>query len=97
MSRLEVIYFCILLSQTAYTYNKLSNYSLYEVTAFNPRERALLYYLYTKNEKIVFMNGITNEAAIPMDVLVDRCCTSFFEDKLRDNDIEFIKKQKDKL
>lgn len=71
------------------TCNPFDNYTLYEVTAFNYRERALLYFLYVRNDMIVFVNGITNEAAVPMDVIVDGCCTKFFEEKLQDNNIEY--------
>ncbi|CAH1643627.1 unnamed protein product [Spodoptera littoralis] len=79
------------LAQITKPRERFENYAIYEVTAFNARERALLYYLYVKNEELVFLNGITNEAAVPMDVIVDKCCTSFFEEKLRDDDIEFVK------
>ena len=87
MSGFLIIYFFMSLSQITCTFE---NYTIYEVTAFNYRERALLYFLYVRNEKIVFINGITNDAAVPMDVIVDGCCTKFFEEKLKDNDIEFI-------
>ncbi|KAF9794332.1 hypothetical protein SFRURICE_019055, partial [Spodoptera frugiperda] len=71
--------------------HRFSNYAVYEVSAFNARERALLYYLYVKNDELVFLNGISNEAAVPMDIIVDKCCTNFFEDKLRADGIEFVK------
>lgn len=96
MSSVLVIYFCMFVSQITCRFHD-GNYTLYEVTAFNHRERALLYFLYVRNDNIVFLNGITNQAALPMDIIVDGCCTKYFEDKMRDNDIEFVKLPKKKL
>lgn len=70
---------------------KLKNYSIYQVTAFNRHERAVLYSLYTKVDDMVFINGITNEASLPMDVFVDNQGTEEFETLLQSNDIEYIK------
>ncbi|KAH9645855.1 hypothetical protein HF086_010054 [Spodoptera exigua] len=90
------ICFCLLFiqeqsAQITKQKQRFENCTIYEVTAFNTRERALLYYLYVKNEMLVFLNGITNEAAVSMDVVVDKCCTTFFEEKLSNDDIEFVK------
>lgn len=97
MSSIFAIYFCMLVLHVTYCYKAFDNISLYEVTAFNSQERAFLYYLYVKEEMIVFLNGITNEAALPMDVVVDECCTRYFEEKLIANNIEYVKLPKKNL
>lgn len=60
-----------------------SDYVLYEVTAFNPNERGLLYSMHLKEPSITFLNVVTNEAAIPMDVIVKRDATHIFENRLQ--------------
>lgn len=47
-----------------------NNYTIYEITAYNPRERAMLYTFHVKDNNIVFLNDVTNEAALPMNVAV---------------------------
>lgn len=90
MSKLVIIYLYIILPKVVCLFTKIKNYTIYEVTAFNARERGLLYYMYIRNDHVIFMNGVSNEAGVPMDIVVDECCTKTFEDKLRDNDIEYI-------
>lgn len=68
----------------------LDNYSIYEITAFNTRERAVLFTLHLRVDDMTFLNGISNEAAEPMDVLVKKCCTDEFETLMRANDIEYV-------
>lgn len=47
-----------------------SNYTIYAITAYNPRERAMLYTFHIKDTNIIFLNDVTNEAALPMNVAV---------------------------
>lgn len=47
-----------------------NSYIIYEITAYNPRERAMLYTFHVKDTNIVFLNDVTNEAALPMNVAV---------------------------
>lgn len=71
--------------------HSLTNYTPYEITAFNMHERNFLYHLHVKNPKIIFMNGVTNEAAIPMDLVVRTDEALIFEEKLHSFDIQFIR------
>ncbi|KAG6463427.1 hypothetical protein O3G_MSEX013871 [Manduca sexta] len=69
--------------------NDIVKYTLYEVTAYNQRERAFLYSLHINNDKYIFVNGVTNEAAIPIYVIVKECCLELFEKDLYANNIDF--------
>lgn len=66
-----------------------SDYILYEVTAFNPNERGLLYSMHLNMPAITFLNGVTNEAAIPMDVIVKRDAAQIFEHSLQSKNIQY--------
>ncbi|CAH2233926.1 jg14684 [Pararge aegeria aegeria] len=66
-----------------------SDYVLYEVKAYNSHERALLYALQLRVPLITFLNGVSNEAAIPMDVIVNREISHMFEGSLRALDIQW--------
>lgn len=67
------------------------NDELYEVTAYNSHERSVLYEMYIMNNSIVFLNGVTNEAVMPIQVIVDKCCTKTFESMLQKEAIEYKK------
>ncbi|XP_075987499.1 carboxypeptidase B-like [Anticarsia gemmatalis] len=73
------------------------NFSVYEVTAFNKRERAVLHTLYVTVNDMVFVNGVTNEASFPMVILVDKCCLKEFETIMRDNNIEYLEASSDNI
>lgn len=90
MLKFIIIYLYLILPKVVCLFTKIKKYTIYEVTAFNARERALLYYMYIRNDNVIFLNGVSNEAGVPMDIVVDACCTKTFEDKLKDNDIEYI-------
>ncbi|CAH2100212.1 unnamed protein product [Euphydryas editha] len=68
----------------------LGNYTPYKITAYNMHERNFLYQLHVKNPKVIFINGVTNEAAIPMDVIVRTDTVQMFEEKLHSFDIQFM-------
>lgn len=65
------------------------NFVVYEVTAFNPHERELLYSLHVKNTSNIFVNGVSNEAALPMKVIVETNAAQAFEDKLNAYGIQY--------
>ncbi|XP_069354135.1 uncharacterized protein [Maniola hyperantus] len=60
-----------------------SDYVLYEITAFNPRERVILYNMQSKITSVIFLNGVSNEAAIPMNVVVNKKIYHMFEGSMR--------------
>lgn len=67
-----------------------NNYRIYEVTAFNHHERSLLHFKHINNHEFIFLNGITNEAAIPMNVIVKNSSSQDFEAYLEFNFIQYI-------
>ncbi|XP_047514279.1 zinc carboxypeptidase-like isoform X2 [Pieris napi] len=67
-----------------------SKYRFYKITAFNQRERRVLYAIYTKEKTINFLNGISNEAAIPIDVAVQEQYAHIFETKLQTYNIQYL-------
>lgn len=69
--------------------NSFETGSLYEVTAFNPHERQILYFMHIKKSSTIFINGVTNEAAIPIDVIVQNDTCPKFEAKLRSDGIQY--------
>lgn len=71
----------------------IHNYNLYEVTAFNDIERALLYSMHMKEGNIIFLNSVTSEATIPMNVIVIDKKVNFFEKKLNKLYIEYTLKE----
>lgn len=71
-----------------------ANYTMYEVTAFSSVERSVLYSIHLRNKNVCFLNDITNEAAIPMNVIVNNCCKESFERKLYRNNIQFAQLSK---
>lgn len=67
----------------------IGNYTLYEITAYNPRERAMLYSFHIKDGNIIFLNGVTNEAALPMNVAVSDNFQGEFENLLNVFNIQY--------
>lgn len=65
--------------------------TFYEVTAFNTHERAILYEMHMRDDSITFLNSVTNEAAMTIPIIVDKCCTESFESALKANDITYKK------
>lgn len=62
---------------------------MYEVIAFNSRERRILYLISTHFEHIYFLNGVSNEAGLPIFVAVAMCCIKLFEEHLVNNGIHY--------
>lgn len=69
MRFLSHIILCILLRNVPFALAG-TNYTIFEITAYNNRERAMLYTFNVKDSNIVFLNDVTNEAALPMYVAV---------------------------
>lgn len=100
MSIIGLAVFYLLISETSETNIKTAWFGtttlpddygkLYEITAFNDHERSVLYNFQTSNESVIFLNGVTNEAAMPMYVIVENCCLHEFEQRLRFEGIEYI-------
>lgn len=67
-----------------------ADYQLYEVTSFNKFERNLLYSFQVLYDDIVFPNGVSNEAAIPMNVLVKTDQVKVFETQLDLYGIQYV-------
>lgn len=68
---------------------EIYNLTLYEVIGFNSRERALLYSIHIKDDNTFFLNGVTNEAAMPMDVIVEGNGVEKFESRLLSQDVQY--------
>lgn len=68
-----------------------TDYTLYKVTAFNSIERSILYQIHFKSHYFYFVNGVTNEAIIPIDIIVEGSRTKTFERLLLKNNIQFSK------
>lgn len=77
--------------------NKSDHYSLYEITAFNVRERSVLYKMHVSNDTVMFLNGVTNIVSSPMFVVIDDICKDAFEETLDDENIEYIQVNKDSV
>ncbi|XP_073941252.1 zinc carboxypeptidase-like isoform X2 [Choristoneura fumiferana] len=58
------------------------NYTIYQIIAFTAAERNILQYMQQTLKHTSFLNGITNEAALPIYVAVDNCCLKIFTDTL---------------
>ena len=69
--------------------NSMENYTFYEVTAFNPHEREILYFMHIKRPSTIYINGVSNEAAIPIDIVVHNSATRKFEAKLESDGIQY--------
>lgn len=84
--------FCIIVTiKTISCWNQVtSQHALYQVTAFNFYERQFLYQIYITDHNIFFLNGVTNDAALPMIIVVNECCIKEFELNLQDKNIEYI-------
>lgn len=83
------VFLFILITKTVSSWeHEISNYYLYKVTAFNLHERTILYDLNIRVDSVIFLNGVTNDAALPMDVVVHECCAVQFEMILQDQFIE---------
>lgn len=65
------------------------NYTIYEITAYNPRERAMLYTFHVKDPNIIFLNDVTNEAALPMNIAVQDDFQQGFENLLNTYNIQY--------
>lgn len=92
-----LLFLCILITRTINSESQNEQYSLYRVTAFNTHERKALYDMHLKNDNVVFLNGVTNDAALPMDIIVNDCCTEEFEIFLQDKYIEYINIDSDQM
>lgn len=92
-----LLFLCILLIKNVDSQELNKKYSLYRVTAFNANERKVLYDMYIKKESVVFLSGITNDAGLPMDIVVHSCCTEQFEMDLQDKYIEYINVDNDQM
>lgn len=66
-----------------------TNYTIYEITAYNNRERAMLYTFHVKDTNIIFLNDVTNEAALPMNVAVRDDFQEDFENLLNVFNIQY--------
>lgn len=80
---------CILVIKPSLQQFENDYYSLYRVTAFNAHEREVLYDMFLTQDNVIFLNGVTNDAALPMDIVVNSCCIEEFEMKLQDKYIEY--------
>lgn len=67
------------------------NYTIYQITAFTAAERNILQNIQQMFKQSSFLNGITNEAALPIHVAVDNCCLEIFKDTLSKYAISFAK------
>ncbi|XP_050674090.1 zinc carboxypeptidase-like [Leptidea sinapis] len=81
---------CVIILLKICLISKCAIYSLFEVTAYNNRERRVLYDLYRKHYEFTFMNGITNEAALPINIAVENNYTKVFEKRLKAYDIQYL-------
>lgn len=70
-------------------YPEYDGATLYSIKCFNEQERQLLSSVQFKNDMFVFLNGITNEAGLPIHVIVIKADQSLFEDILISNGIQF--------
>lgn len=86
---LQIHFICVFFAINHVTRINCINYRLYEITAFNQRERRALYFIYSNESTIYFMNGISNEAAIPINVIVEEQNAYAFEIKLHANNIQY--------
>lgn len=88
MTFLSHIILLILVKNVLFTLAK-DNYTVYEITAYNNRERAMLYTFHVKDTSIVFLNDVTNEAALPMSVAVLDDSQKDFEDILNMFNVQY--------
>ncbi|CAH0405817.1 unnamed protein product [Chilo suppressalis] len=52
-------------------------------------ERSLLYKIHVDNYSVIFLNGVTNEAAMPMQIIVEDYASDLFQDALRAYGVEY--------
>ncbi|XP_061715556.1 zinc carboxypeptidase-like [Cydia pomonella] len=88
---IEIYSWSFILFISLLTSNADKNYTLYKLVALTKRDRQTLYIIHRNYDHSYFLNGVTNEAAIPMHVVVEDKYMTEFEGIVNNSDTLFTK------
>lgn len=74
---------------TYFTCQKYELYQFYEINAFSPHERKFLNKLHIREPSLIFLNGVTNDASIPIQVIVEPQYNKEFQQHLEEIGAEY--------